>query len=92
MNRFIEYKIEEITKEFGDWAILQKNDIWYIEMFKTLYISDLSTNLTESKTIRDKIYWIKRCTKSFEEKFKSKMPEELSKKIFVLESLMSFKQ
>lgn len=88
----IETKIAEVVKEFSEWAKQQSCSVWYINMFRDLYISDLHTNIHNSTNSRDKIYWIKRCTSHFEEKFGTSMPQELTKKIFVLESLRSFER
>lgn len=88
----IEGKIKEIIEEFSNWAIKQSSDVWYVEMFKSLYISDLHGNVIKAKNIRDKIYWIKVCTRHFEEKFKVKMPSEIDKKIVQLDFLNSFEK
>lgn len=82
--------IAEILKEFSEWAVIQTSSRWHIEMFKDLFINDLHSNVNRENNIRDKIYWIDRCTSHFEEKFEVKMPVSIRNKIYRLKLLKSF--
>ena len=82
--------IEQIIKDFEEWAALQKSDVWYIEFLKNCIISDVRRNVEQATDLRDKIYFLKSSTDHFAEEFEVKIPEEISKRIFILKSLNSF--
>lgn len=82
--------IEQIIKDFEEWAALQKSDVWYIQFFKDCMINDVRRNVNQARSLRDKIYFLKSSTDHFAEEFEVKIPEEISKRIFILKSLNSF--
>lgn len=78
--------VNQFVDEYEKWAELQNSNDATMSFFKSTFINNMGSNVYGEfcKNTRDQVYWLNRCSKFFEEKFRTVMPESLSYKLFLI--------
>jgi len=79
-------QILDFIRDYKEWAITQHSDDYWTEWMKEVHIGNIETNIYSQfiRNTNDQIYWLNRCSDSFQEKFKTTMPDDLKYKLFLI--------
>lgn len=78
--------IKDFIEEYKKWAITQHSDNYWREVMKSGWVNNITENVYSKfiKNVSDQIYWLNRCSASFEENFNTTMPDELKYKLLLI--------
>lgn len=78
--------IKDFIKDYEQWAMTQHSDNHWTEWMREGWVKNIEVNVYSqfTRNSQDQIYWLNRCSESFQEKFKTTMPDELKYKLFLI--------
>jgi hypothetical protein len=83
--------IKDFIKNYKEWAMTQHSDNSVREWMRVGWVNNIETNVYSqfTRNSKDQIYWLNRCSDSFQEKFKTTMPDELKYKLFLINLIIN---